>query len=154
MERDQGAAPRNEPRGSLGGAPFARKLVTAAPGERVADVARKMQDHNVGTVIIVKDRRPAGIVTDRDLALALGAQGISPQAPVDKVMTVNVQTIGDDAGVYTATRCMRDLEVRRLPVVDEHGHLVTIVSLDDLMRFLSHELYNLGESIKHEMEVH
>jgi len=113
-----------------------------------------MQDHNVGTVIIVKDRRPAGIVTDRDLALALGAQGISPQAPVDKVMTVNVQTIGDDAGVYTATRCMRDLEVRRLPVVDEHGHLVTIVSLDDLMRFLSHELYNLGESIKHEMEVH
>jgi len=133
---------------------FPKKLVTAAPGEKLAEVARKMQDHNVGTVVIVRDQRPAGIVTDRDLALALGAQGISPQAPVEKVMTANVRTIGDDAGIYTITRFMRDMEVRRLPVVDEHGHLVAVVSLDDLMRFFGRELYNLGEGIKHEMEVH
>jgi len=133
---------------------FPKKLVTAAPGEKLAEVARKMQDHNVGTVVIVRDQRPAGIVTDRDLALALGAQGISPQAPVEKVMTANVRTIGDDAGISTITRFMRDMEVRRLPVVDEHGHLVAVVSLDDLMRFFGRELYNLGEGIKHEMEVH
>jgi CBS domain-containing protein len=133
---------------------FPKKLVTAAPGEKVAEVARKMQDHNVGTVVVVKDQRPAGIVTDRDLALALGAQGISPQAPVEKVMTANVQVIGDNAGIYTVTKYIRDMEVRRLPVVDDDGRLVTVVSLDDLMRFFGRELYNLGEGIKHEMEVH
>jgi CBS domain-containing protein len=59
---------------------FTRAVVTAGPEETLAAVAKKMQEHNVGTVVIVEDRRPVGIVTDRDLALALGARGVSPQA--------------------------------------------------------------------------
>jgi CBS domain-containing protein len=68
-------------------------------------------------------------------------------------MASQIRTIPDDAGIFTATKYMRDYEVRRLPVVDGQGRLVGIVSLDDLMRFLGRELYNLGEGIKHEMEV-
>jgi CBS domain-containing protein len=132
---------------------FTRKVVTAGPGETLASVARRMQEHNVGTVIIVEDQRPVGIVTDRDVALALGMQGITPQDLVQKVMTRHVRTIADDAGIYTATKYMRDGEVRRLPVVDGAGRLVGIVSLDDLLRFLGRELYNLAEGIKHEIEV-
>ena len=61
---------------------FTRSVVTAAPEETLAAVALRMQEHNVGTVIIVEHQRPIGIVTDRDLALALGARGVSPQAQV------------------------------------------------------------------------
>ncbi len=132
---------------------FAKKVVTAGPGETLAAVARRMQEHNVGTVVIVEDQRPVGIVTDRDLALALGAQGMAPQTAVQKVMTGPVRTIPDDAGIYTATTYMRDCEVRRLPVVDGNDRLVGIVSLDDLLRFLGREMYNLAEGIKHETEV-
>lgn len=132
---------------------FIRSVVTATPNETLAAAARKMQEHHVGTVVIVEERRPVGIVTDRDLALALGAQGLSPQTPVQKVMIQHVLAIPEDTSIYTATKYMREREVRRLPIVDREDHLVGIVTLDDLLRYLGRELYNLTEGIKHEMEV-
>jgi CBS domain-containing protein len=132
---------------------FTRAVVTAGPGETLAAVAGKMQDHNVGTVVVVEDRRPVGIVTDRDLALALGAQAVSPQAPVQKVMSQHVLAIPEDTGIYTATRFMRERQVRRLPIVDREDRVVGMVTLDDLLRFLGQELCNLAEGIKQEMEI-
>lgn len=132
---------------------FTRSVVTAGPDETLEAVARSMQEHNVGTVVIVEDRRPVGIVTDRDLALALGAQGISPQARVQKVMTHHVLAVPEDTSIYTATKYMRERGVRRLPIVDREDRVVGIVSLDYLLRFLGREMYNLAEGIKHEMEV-
>ena len=132
---------------------FTRNVVTAGPEETLAAVAHRMQEHNVGTVVIVEEQRPVGIVTDRDLALALGARRVSPQTEVQKVMTRHVLAIPEDTGIYTATKFMREREVRRLPIVDREDHLVGIVTLDDLLRFLGRELYNLTEGIKHETEV-
>jgi CBS domain-containing protein len=132
---------------------FTRNVVTAGPGETLAAVALRMQEHNVGTVVIVQGQRPVGIVTDRDLALALGAQGVSRQAPVEKVMTPHVLAIPEDSGIFTATQFLRERQVRRLPVVDREDRLVGIVTVDDLLRFLGRELYNLAEGIKQEMEV-
>jgi len=132
---------------------FTRSVVTARPEDTLATIALKMQEHNIGTIVIVKERRPVGIVTDRDLALALGAQGFSPQSQVQKVMTLHVLAIPEDTGVYSATRFMRERKVRRLPIVDREDRLVGIVTLDDLLSFLGQELYNLAEGIKFEMEV-
>jgi CBS domain-containing protein len=132
---------------------LATKLVTAGPTATVSSVARQMLEHNVGAVVIVEDRLPVGIVTDRDLALTLGADGVSPEAPVDRVMSTPVRTIPNGAGIFAATQCMRDGRMRRLPIVDEKGHLAGIVSLDDLMRLLGRELYNLAEGVRHELEV-
>jgi CBS domain-containing protein len=132
---------------------FTRRVVTARPDATLAEVALQMQDHNVGTVVIVEQQRPVGIVTDRDLALALGARGVSPREAVQKVMSRHVLAIPEDMGIYTATRFMRDREVRRLPIVDREDRLVGLVSLDDLLRFLGRELYNLAEGIEHELAV-
>jgi CBS domain-containing protein len=132
---------------------FATKLVTAGPKETLSSVALQMREHNVGAVVIVEGQKAVGIVTDRDLALALGADGVAPEAPVEGVMTTPVRTIPNSAGIFAATQCMRDAGVRRLPVVDEKGRLAGIVSLDDLMRLLGRELYNLAEGVRHELEV-
>jgi CBS domain-containing protein len=132
---------------------FATILVTAEPTATLSSVALQMREHNVGAVVIVEGQKPVGIVTDRDLALALGAQGAEPEAPVESVMTTPVRTIPDGAGIFAATQCMRDAGVRRLPIVDREGQLVGIVSLDDLMGLLGRELYNLAEGIRHETEV-
>jgi CBS domain-containing protein len=132
---------------------FTRRVITAGPEDPLTAVARRMQEHNVGTVVIVEDQRPVGIVTDRDLALALGAQDLSPQTPVQKVMTRHVLAVPEDTGIFTATQFIRDREVRRLPIVDREDRLVGLVSLDDLLRCLARELYNLAEGIKHEAEV-
>jgi CBS domain-containing protein len=132
---------------------LSRSVVTAKPEEPLAAVAGKMQEHNVGTVVIVENQRPVGIITDRDLAMVLGAQGISPQTEVQKVMTRHVMAIPDDMSIYTATHFLRERQVRRLPIVDREDRLVGILSLDDVLCFLGSELHNLAEGIKHEMEV-
>jgi signal-transduction protein with cAMP-binding, CBS, and nucleotidyltransferase domain len=129
------------------------QLITAEAKESLHSVALRMQEHNVGTVVIVKEQRPVGIVTDRDLALALGADGVSRQEKVESLMSTPVRTIPDAAGIFDATQCMRDAGVRRLPIVDEAERLVGIISLDDLLRLLGRELYNLAEGIRHEVEV-
>jgi CBS domain-containing protein len=132
---------------------FTRNVVVAGPEETLAAIALKMQEHNVGTIVVVENHRPVGIITDRDLALALGAQRVSLHTEVQNVMTRHVLAIPEDTGIYTATKFMREREVRRLPIVDREDRLVGMVTLDDLLRFLGRELYNLAEGIKHEMEV-
>ena len=132
---------------------FTRAVITAGPDEALAGIARRMQEHNVGTVVVVEDGRPVGIITDRDLALALGARGLSPQAPAREVMTRHVLAVPEDTGVFTATRFIQDRKVRRLPIVDGEDRLVGLVSLDDLLRWLARELSNLAEGIGPEVQV-
>lgn len=64
---------------------FIKNVVTATPEESLASIAAAMEQHNVGAVVIVEDRRPVGIVTDRDLALQLGAHGQSRETAVAKL---------------------------------------------------------------------
>jgi CBS domain-containing protein len=132
---------------------FTRVVITAKPEESLKAVALRMQEHNVGAVVIVQGDRPVGMVTDRDLALALGADGVPPQEQVQKVMKRRVLAIPEDTGVFTATKYMRECQVRRLPIVDREDRLVGIVTLDDLVPCLGGELWNLVEGIKLEMEV-
>jgi CBS domain-containing protein len=132
---------------------FTRKVITAGPDEPLTDVACRMQEHNVGTLVIVEDQRPVGIITDRDLALALGAGGVSPRTPVKEVMSRHVLAIPEDTGIFTATKYIRECGVRRLPIVDREDRVVGLVSLDDLVRVLAGELSNLSEGIKHEVAI-
>ncbi len=131
---------------------FAKPVRTAAPNDPLGSVARTMDEHNVGAVVVVENNRPVGIVTDRDLALALAAHSATPQTPVVRVMVSPVETIVQGDGVFQATQAMRERHVRRLAVVDENDELVGIVTLDDLLRLLSRELANLVEGIGPELQ--
>ena len=130
-----------------------RRVVTASPKDSLARVGSLMEQENVGAVVVTDADRPIGIVTDRDLALAVCVRGTSPQEHVQSVMTCPVSTISKDEGVYTATQQMMEQAVRRLPVVDQSGGLVGLVSLDDLLLLLSRELQNMAEGIKVESAI-
>lgn len=132
---------------------FVKKVVTGAPTESLASVARAMEEHNVGAVVLVENHKPVGIITDRDLALRVVAHGLPPQTPVKNVMSTPVHTAYRDDGVFDTTQLMMDAGVRRLPVVDDTEELVGMVTLDDLLRVLSRELSNLIAGIKQEMEI-
>jgi len=133
------------------GSLFARKAVTVEPQECLAKAARLMEQENVGAVVVVEMDRPVGILTDRDLALAVCLHGAWPQDPVQSRMQCPVETIRSDEGVYQATQRMMELAVRRLPVVNDVGRLVGIVSLDDLLGLLSRELRNVAEGVRAEV---
>jgi CBS domain-containing protein len=131
---------------------FGKKVVTAAPSDAISEVADSMAHHHVGAVVIVESTAPVGIVTDRDIALALGARGVSRREPVRRIMTSPVTTISHKEGILAATRLMRAEVTRRLPIVDDDRRVIGLVSVDDLLVLLGVEIGNVTEAVAPEVE--
>jgi len=116
-----------------------REVMTAPPETvattaMVSEAARIMLDHGIGDVIVTENDRPVGIVTDRDIAVRAFGTGTDPSsARVRDVMDGELVTIAPTETVEEAMRRMRQLDIRRLPVV-EGARVVGIVSLGDLSR--------------------
>lgn len=124
--------------------------VTATPDASLEEVARAMRDEQVGSVIIETDRKPVGIITDRDLALRTIADGADPATQsAEDVMTEDPCCIDCDAGVFELTEAMCENSVRRVPVMDG-DELTGIITHSDLSRLLSDEQQNLSEVIEAE----
>lgn len=128
-----------------------REVAVAAPTASLISVARQMREHNVGTVVVVDHgKKPVGIVTDRDLVTRVLAAGVDPGAStVEAVMTRCPRTMPSSAASDEALACMRDLGVRRLPVVGTAGELVGIVSVDDVLQSVAEELGSLSLVLAH-----
>ena len=128
-----------------------RDVDTAHYAENVLDSARRMRDRQVGTLIVVDDMRPVGILTDRDLTVRVLAAGLDPQATrVSEVMTPSPTTIGEDDSIETAVGYMRAGRFRRLPVVGRDGRVVGILALDDVLELVAEELADIGQLLKRE----
>jgi len=110
------------------------KLVILRRSASVHDAARAMQDNHVGSVLVVDSHhRLVGIVTDRDLALAIARPDFHPHAtPVSAVMTDIVGTCAADARTVDVVCTMKQFACRRVPLL-EHGRPVGLVTLDDLL---------------------
>jgi CBS domain-containing protein len=105
---------------------------TVDASDTVVDAAREMRDGDIGDVVVLDGGEVVGIVTDRDIAIRVVAEGRDPgSTPVSEACTTGVETIEPDASVDDALRAMRDKDIRRLPVVDG-GRPVGILSLGDL----------------------
>jgi len=110
-----------------------KDVVTAKKDEKIKDVALKMYEKKVGSVVVVDEEgKPVGIITERDMVYVY-ARGLSPDTPAWMVMTENPVTISENALVTEAMEKMRQLDIRHLPVVDSTGKLVGIVSFRDLL---------------------
>jgi CBS domain-containing protein len=105
---------------------------TIDPDAPVAGAARLMREQDIGAVVVADDGRPVGIVTDRDIAVRVVAEGRDPrETPVRDAASGDVEAVRPDTKISDATELMRLRAVRRLPVV-EGGTIVGIVSLGDL----------------------
>jgi CBS domain-containing protein len=127
-----------------------RDVHLVRPEETVVDAARRMRDERVGTLVVLdEDRRPRGIVTDRDLVRrVLCDDRKEPRTTrVEDVMTHAAQTAGEDTPIETALAMMRARHHRRLLVVDGTGRLAGILSLDDLLGLLADEVYRMGDLV-------
>lgn len=123
-----------------------RIVVTAAPTDTVAAVLLLMDQRNVGSVVVVRDERPVGIVTDRDIALRVTLRGRDPRATsAESVMSRDVACVREDTEPLDAAALMRRRQVRRLPIVDAAGRLAGLVSLDDLVYRFSREVGELAD---------
>jgi CBS domain-containing protein len=94
-------------------------------------VAELMRDRGVGSVVIVDGDRPCALITDRDLAVAVAANGVERSDQVDSHATRPLVTGRAEMDLEEAAALMVQHRVRRLPIVEE-GSLIGIVTLDDL----------------------
>lgn len=114
-----------------------------------------MREHHAGDIVVTEESGakvvPIGIVTDRDIVMAIVARELSPEGlSVGDIMTGGLVTAKARDGVFETIQLMRTEGIRRAPIVDDTGALVGIVSLDDLLELLAEELGNLAGLLRQE----
>lgn len=124
---------QQQPRAGRVGDVMSRGVRVASPEDTVQQAARMMRDENIGALPVGENDRLIGMVTDRDMATRLVAEGRDPaNTRVREVMTPGVRYVFEDEDLQHAAETMSDQHVGRLPVVSREKRLVGIVSLNDL----------------------
>jgi CBS domain-containing protein len=119
----------------------------------VADAIRRMLDHHVGAVAVVdREKRVAGIFSERDVLRKLALSGRDPeQTPVREVMTTPVELATSETGPGEALITMVDRHFRHLPIVDSEARLLGMLSIRNVLEWriedLSRELDSLEQYV-------
>ena len=110
-------------------------VVVVSPDATVAELLQLLVEHRIGSVVVVDDGRPIGLVAERDIVIALaGANDDVRSHQVKEVMEtdLHVASLNDDTADLAAD--MTQFRIRHLPVVDESGRLLAIVSIGDVVK--------------------
>jgi len=114
-----------------------RDPVMVAPDAPCGQLSKLMRNRGIGSVVVVKDGFPVGVVTERDLVHRVLAEGRDPdKCDADKVCTKPVVAISIYADVDMAVDMMNEYGIRRLVVVDGKDKVVGILTTDDIARNL------------------
>ena len=129
-----------------------KPVITASATTTVAEAARTMRAKNVGAVVVVDAGRPIGILTDRDIAVEVVAQGKDPDATeVGTLMRRKPAVIRGDQGILDAAKTFAKTGVRRLPVVAKDGKLIGVISMDDVLILLGNEMGHIASALSAEL---
>ncbi|AVP98169.1 CBS domain-containing protein [Ahniella affigens] len=132
-----------------------RHVICIPQHQTVRAAARLMQAKYVGALIVVDADAdalvPIGILTDSDIVKAVVANHANPDSTaVAEIMTAVVVTCQDESDLKEAIQIMAFHGIRRLPVVDEYGHLTGIVAVDDVYGALVDSLQSLTQAFSPE----
>ncbi len=126
---------------------------TVQPGATITEAACAMMRHSVGALVVTdaSETTPTGVLTDRDL-VAMIAKGHDPSTTsIDCLPRPPVQTVSVSEGIRDVAAKMRASAVRRLPIVDAEGHLIGLVSFDDVLVLLGNEMADIASTIETEL---
>ena len=107
---------------------------TCVPGTNLAAAAALMLDGDCGILPVVDDGKLVGVVTDRDLYIALATRNrVASEVAVDEVVQAPAYTCGPDDDIHSALETMKQHRVRRLPVEGFGGTVLGIISMNDIL---------------------
>ncbi|MDH4126983.1 MAG: CBS domain-containing protein [Gammaproteobacteria bacterium] len=110
-----------------------RQIISIKPDASVLDAIRLMAEKNIGAVLVMKNNRLLGIMSERDYARKVVVKGrASDTTPVSDIMTSNVVSTTSSETVDTCMTLMTDKRIRHLPVVDDNV-VVGVISIGDLV---------------------
>ncbi|GGA79538.1 cyclic nucleotide-binding protein [Neiella marina] len=141
LEKSQATPSLQAPIGDL----LKRQLVSIKPDASIIQAAKRMTQERVSALVVMRDDRLFGMLTDRDLRSRVLAAGLPADALVDQVMTHPVHTIEQDASVIDALLTMSAQQIHHLPVTDGNQIVGLISSTDLLALAQANPLYLVGE---------
>ncbi|MEM3269007.1 MAG: CBS domain-containing protein [Saccharolobus sp.] len=116
-----------------------KNVIVVDKNTTLRDVAKIMTENNVGSVIVVDNGKPIGIITERDIVRAIGRnKDLNNKA--EEIMTSSLITIKEDSPITGALSLMRSYNIRHLPVIDNEGNLKGIISIRDIARAIDDAL--------------
>ena len=129
-----------------------REVVFVYRDTRLVEAARLMREHHVGSLVVVverlSERVPVGIVTDRDIVIAVVAKELDPRTlTVADVLTDSLVTVREQDDVSDALRVMREAGIRRVPVLSRSGALAGILTLDDVLELMAEEMNDFARTM-------
>lgn len=134
-----------------------RNVAWIEPEADIAEAARLMREKHVGFLIVTQPGagggpgKVVGVLTDRDIVVAVVAREVEPRSlKVGDVMTRNPLLVGEDISMDAALGFMRDAGVRRVPVVGPRGELQGVLSVDDVLERMAHQLTRIAGSFRSE----
>lgn len=134
-----------------------REVVFATRDMSLPEAARLMREYHVGSLVVVDEvngkRVPVGVVTDRDIVIEVIAQSLDLDGfSVGDIMGPQLISVQEKDGVFETIRLMRTKGIRRIPVVNQEGGLVGIISADDILDLLAEEMAELARVAPREQE--
>ncbi|WP_323101001.1 CBS domain-containing protein [Intrasporangium sp. YIM S08009] len=125
-------------------------VITVQPDETVSGLLGLLDEHRIGAVVVSSDGTTVeGIVSERDVVRHLHSTGAGIlEAPVSQIMTseVSTGTAADDIADLAAT--MTEERVRHVPILDDEGRLVAIVSIGDIVKHRLSELQSERDQLR------
>jgi CBS domain-containing protein len=120
-------------------------VVTVVPETTVDKAAKIMEEKNIGSVVVIEDRKPIGIVTERDISYRVVAKDKKPsKVKVREIMSTPIRTIRQNTSLTDASKIMAKYNLRRLPVV-EGKSLVGIITNKDIVAIAPEQIEILKE---------
>jgi CBS domain-containing protein len=107
-----------------------------APDQTVRDAVTLMQQHRVGCLLVCREGRVVGILTERDVVRHVLARGLPLSIPVAEAMTPDPVTVNPKEPIRAAVRRMEEGGYRHLPVVDEAGRPLGVLSVKRIIHYL------------------
>lgn len=130
-----------------------RTVTITHSGMALNEAARLMQEYNVGCLVVVERESPevpmvVGMLTDRDIAIGVVAADRDPHGlRVGDVMSKDVVTAREQDSVLDVLAAMRHKRVRRIPVTGQHGMLIGLIALDDVIELVAQEMQALASAV-------
>ena len=117
-----------------------KNVVVCSPDASIMDAAKKMKDKTISSIVVVVDKKPIGIVTERDFTSKVVSINMDTKKnAVSKIMTSPVITIPPSTTIYYSNDYMNKKGFRRLPVVNESGELIGIITQRDLLNYFTEQ---------------
>lgn len=120
------------------------EVISVSKDTKLVDIAKIMTEKNIGSIIVVDENKPVGIITERDIVRAIG-KGKDLNTRAEEIMTKSLITIREDSPITGALALMRQFNIRHLPVIDDKGNLKGILSIRDIARAVDDMFETMGE---------